>query len=104
MLVTLGITLVTDSYVPGAGNAAGITEMARLGSKTRTRIESLEALGNTTAAIGKGFAIGNAALTSLVLYVTFVEVMKARGVEITLSLTNPTVLVGLFIGGLLPFI
>jgi len=100
LLATLGITLATDTYGPVADNAAGIAEMAKLGKKTRQRAESLDAVGNTTAAIGKGFAIGSAALTSLVLFVTFAEITGIR----TINVADPKVLVGLFIGGLLPFI
>ncbi|MEK6876002.1 MAG: sodium/proton-translocating pyrophosphatase, partial [Nanoarchaeota archaeon] len=104
MLSTLGITLATDTYGPVADNAAGIAQMAGMGKKTRERAEALDAIGNTTAAIGKGFAIGSAALTSLVLYVTFVEVLRAKGISLVLDVTNPKVLVGIFLGGLLPFI
>ncbi|MFH0868524.1 MAG: sodium-translocating pyrophosphatase, partial [Candidatus Woesearchaeota archaeon] len=100
MLATLGITLATDTYGPVADNAAGIAQMAGLGKKTRQRAESLDAVGNTTAAIGKGFAIGSAALTSLVLFVTFAEIVGIK----TINIMDPKVLVGLFIGGLLPFI
>ncbi|MCH8329484.1 MAG: sodium-translocating pyrophosphatase [Nanoarchaeota archaeon] len=100
MLATLGITLATDTYGPVADNAAGIAQMAGLGKKTRQRAESLDAVGNTTAAIGKGFAIGSAALTSLVLFVTFAEIVGIKSINIM----DPKVLVGLFIGGLLPFI
>jgi K(+)-stimulated pyrophosphate-energized sodium pump len=99
LLSTLGITLAADTYGPVADNAAGIAEMARLGKKSRRNAEALDAVGNTTAAIGKGFAIGSAALTSLVLYVTFAEVI---GLE-SINVTDPKVLVGVFIGGLLPF-
>lgn len=100
MLSTLGITLASDTYGPVADNAAGIAEMAGMGKETRERAETLDAVGNTTAAIGKGFAIGSAALTALALIVSYVTV---AGVE-TVDLLKPAVMVGLFIGGVLPFL
>ena len=100
LLSTLAITLAADSYGPVADNAAGIAEMANLGQVVRKRAESLDEVGNSTAAMGKGFAIGSAALTSLVLYVGFAEV---TGIKV-INVANPTVIVGLFIGGLLPFL
>ncbi|MBN1386458.1 sodium-translocating pyrophosphatase [Candidatus Woesearchaeota archaeon] len=100
MLSTLGMTLASDSYGPVADNAAGIAEMAKMGGEARKRAESLDAVGNTTAAIGKGFAIGSAALTALALFVSFSEITKIT----TINLNTPTVIIGLFIGALLPFI
>jgi K(+)-stimulated pyrophosphate-energized sodium pump len=100
MLSTLGMTLATDTYGPVADNAAGIAEMAAMGKDVREKAEKLDAVGNTTAAIGKGFAIGSAALTALALFAAYTE---AVNLEI-ISLTNPLVMVGLFIGGLLPFV
>lgn len=100
MLSTLGITLATDSYGPVADNAAGIAEMAHMGDKIRRRTEALDAVGNTTAAIGKGFAVGSAALTALVLAISYAKLVNLD----TLDLLDPKVMIGLFLGGLLPFL
>jgi len=104
MLITLASTVSVDAYGPISDNAGGIAELTKQPSYVRERTDVLDSIGNTTAAIGKGFSIGSAALTSLTLFNTFASLQKVKASSVSFQLNNPNIMIGLLIGGMLPFL